>query len=242
MNWRARPGIRQRDFPRHARGARPARGSRIPCIGRTAHAVLSRPWSEWTCASASKRWGLTDDHAKQALVLKGLSGRCGPMPTLYGCAPVERPATGWVPPIDRLQAAATEAGLSTTVEGKSVTALEIDYGLLADPAPANSSSRIYFRQLDYTGMDGGARGCLQRRTRIRVRPRPSTEVSREGRGTGCRAFPRRSASCVFIRCWALVVAITSASWEPSHPTESPVSHRVCRRRHRRLAPRNYRRG
>jgi hypothetical protein len=37
---------------------------------------------------------------------------------------------GWAPPEDRIAAAAQEAGLDTEAAGKSVTALEIEFGLL----------------------------------------------------------------------------------------------------------------
>jgi tetratricopeptide (TPR) repeat protein len=94
--------------------------------------------------------GLVDDHAKQHLVLKVCLEdvkRCRPfLVVLIG------DRYGWVPPIDRSRAATTEAGFDTTLEGKSVTALEIEFGLWGDP-DQQTRSRIYFRQLDYTGMD-----------------------------------------------------------------------------------------
>jgi tetratricopeptide (TPR) repeat protein len=94
--------------------------------------------------------GLSDDHAKQALVLKVCLAdvkRCRPfLIVLLG------DRYGWVPPVERLRAAATEAGLATSLEGKSVTELEIEYGLWGDRDQA-TCSRIYFRELDYEGMD-----------------------------------------------------------------------------------------
>ncbi|MGB8298278.1 MAG: DUF4062 domain-containing protein, partial [Polyangia bacterium] len=94
--------------------------------------------------------GLDDDHAKQELVLKVCLEdvrRCRPfLIVLFG------DRYGWVPPPDRARVAADEAGFRTAIEGKSVTALEIEFGLLGDPEQ-QTRSRIYFRKLDYTGMD-----------------------------------------------------------------------------------------
>ena len=94
--------------------------------------------------------GLDDDHAKQELVLKVCLEdvrRCRPfLIVLVG------DRYGWVPPLERARVAADEAGFRTAIEGKSVTALEIEFGLLGDPEQ-QTRSRIYFRKLDYTGMD-----------------------------------------------------------------------------------------
>src|SRR5262245_48622150 len=40
---------------------------------------------------------------------------------------------GWVPPVERITAAASEEGFEADVVGRSVTDLEIRYGVLADP-------------------------------------------------------------------------------------------------------------
>ena len=94
--------------------------------------------------------GLDDDHAKQELVLKVCLEdvrRCRPfLIVLVG------DRYGWVPPPDRARAAVQEVGFRTALEGKSVTALEIEFGLFGDPEQ-QTRSRIYFRKLDYTGMD-----------------------------------------------------------------------------------------
>jgi tetratricopeptide (TPR) repeat protein len=93
--------------------------------------------------------GLANDHAKQELVLKVCLEdvrRCRPfMIVLIG------DRYGWVPPLDRARAAIEETGFRTTIEGKSVTALEIEFGLFGDP-DQHTRSRIYIRDLDYTGM------------------------------------------------------------------------------------------
>ena len=60
---------------------------------------------------------------------------------------------GWVPPLERMQAAAQEAGHKGKLTGKSVTALEIEYGVLDSPKQ-RGRSRFYFRApLPYDRMD-----------------------------------------------------------------------------------------
>jgi tetratricopeptide (TPR) repeat protein len=59
---------------------------------------------------------------------------------------------GWVPPPERTQAAATEAGLSGELAGRSVTDLEIEFGVLADLVQQQRSF-FYFREpLPYATM------------------------------------------------------------------------------------------
>ena len=61
---------------------------------------------------------------------------------------------GWVPPEDRIRAAAAEEGFTADVVGRSVTDLEIDYGVLSEPAQ-QSRSIFYFREpLPYAEMPG----------------------------------------------------------------------------------------
>src|SRR5436190_10352955 len=52
---------------------------------------------------------------------------------------------GWVPPPDRVHAAAHEVGFSGDVTGRSVTDLEIDLGVLQNP-DQQTRSRFYFRE------------------------------------------------------------------------------------------------
>lgn len=60
---------------------------------------------------------------------------------------------GWVPPAERMQAAAQEAGFQTTLEDKSIQALEIEFGAL-DSALEPRGSHFYFREpLPYDQMD-----------------------------------------------------------------------------------------
>jgi len=60
---------------------------------------------------------------------------------------------GWVPPAERLAAAAQEKGLTLETTDQSVTALEITFGVLADPEQARRS-RFYFRKpLPYAEME-----------------------------------------------------------------------------------------
>jgi tetratricopeptide (TPR) repeat protein len=102
------------------------------------------------------RWGVEtrstgDQQAKELLVLK------------VCLAEIERSRPflialigdryGWIPPPERMKAAVNEAGFTTTVEGKSITALEIEYGVL-DNADQRRRSRFYFREpLPYDSMD-----------------------------------------------------------------------------------------
>jgi len=60
---------------------------------------------------------------------------------------------GWIPPAERIAAAAREAGLPPSVEvaGKSVTELEILFGVLENPDQARRSW-FYFRTVDRAGM------------------------------------------------------------------------------------------
>jgi hypothetical protein len=59
---------------------------------------------------------------------------------------------GWVPPTGRMAAAAAEAGFDTSVEGRSVTDLEIDYGVLADLAESRRSLFFLRAPLPYEQM------------------------------------------------------------------------------------------
>ena len=60
---------------------------------------------------------------------------------------------GWQPPAGHLKAAAQEAGYAADLDGKSVTALEIEFGILDSPEQRNLS-RFYFRDpLPYAQMD-----------------------------------------------------------------------------------------
>jgi tetratricopeptide (TPR) repeat protein len=52
---------------------------------------------------------------------------------------------GWVPPADRIGAAAAEQGFSADVAGRSVTDLEIDFGVFGDPEQQQRSF-FYFRE------------------------------------------------------------------------------------------------
>lgn len=59
---------------------------------------------------------------------------------------------GWIPPQARMQAAAAEAGFEGDISGRSVTELEIAFGVLADPEQ-RSRSLFYFREsLPYESM------------------------------------------------------------------------------------------
>ena len=63
---------------------------------------------------------------------------------------------GWIPPAERMEAAARAAGVTEEMAGRSVTELELLYGLMRNPEQ-RSRSRIYFRELDYNGMPEAVR-------------------------------------------------------------------------------------
>ncbi|MGO9474309.1 MAG: DUF4062 domain-containing protein, partial [Rhodomicrobium sp.] len=59
---------------------------------------------------------------------------------------------GWVPPLERIEAAAREEGFEGKLAGRSVTDLEISFGVLGDPEQ-QPRSFFYFREpLPYSGM------------------------------------------------------------------------------------------
>jgi tetratricopeptide (TPR) repeat protein len=83
-----------------------------------------------------------DEHMRELYVLKVCLDevrRCRPfLIVLVG------DRYGWVPPAERIRAAATEAGFPADVAGRSVTDLEIDFGVLAD-REQQPHSVFYFR-------------------------------------------------------------------------------------------------
>src|ERR1035438_9515420 len=102
------------------------------------------------------RWGvetvaLADQQSKELLVLKVcLAEIQRSRPFLIGLV---GDRYGWVPPADRMKAATDEAGYAADTAGKSVTALEIEYGVLDFPGQSQRS-RFYFRDpLPYDKID-----------------------------------------------------------------------------------------
>jgi len=63
---------------------------------------------------------------------------------------------GWGPPEERMEAAARAAGFPTDVVGMSVTELELRYAFIDNPEQ-QQRSRIYIREMDYTGMPDAVR-------------------------------------------------------------------------------------
>lgn len=102
------------------------------------------------------RWGvetitLEEQEQKELLVLKVCLdeiNRCKPfMIGLLG------DRYGWIPPAERMQEAIDEKGFQTDISSKSVTALEIEFGVLANPEQQQWSF-FYFRDpLPYDQMD-----------------------------------------------------------------------------------------
>src|SRR5262245_7860995 len=91
-----------------------------------------------------------DEHVRELQVLKVCLAevrRCRPfLIVLLG------DRYGWVPPADRVSIAAQEQGFASDVSGRSVTELEIDFGVLAD-LEQQPRSFFYLREpLPYTSM------------------------------------------------------------------------------------------
>ena len=63
---------------------------------------------------------------------------------------------GWVPPTERMNKAVQEAGYEADTEGKSMTALEVEFGVWGDPGQ-QTRSFFYFRKLPYQAMDERSR-------------------------------------------------------------------------------------
>ncbi len=94
------------------------------------------------------RWGVettseADEEQRELLVLKVC------LETIERCRPflvaILGDRYGWVPPRERMRYAVEEAGFDTEIQGKSITALEIEYGVLDSPEQ-RSLSRFFFRE------------------------------------------------------------------------------------------------
>ncbi|MCC6795259.1 MAG: DUF4062 domain-containing protein [Candidatus Hydrogenedentes bacterium] len=102
------------------------------------------------------RWGVEtvsvdEEHSKELLVLKVCLTEIERSRPFLIALMGDR--YGWVPPKDRMQTAVDEQGYSTAVPGKSVTALEIEFGVL-DSMDQRRRSFFYFREpLPYDEMD-----------------------------------------------------------------------------------------
>ena len=59
---------------------------------------------------------------------------------------------GWVPPIELARAAVEEEGFDSDIAGRSVTDLEIDYGVLCDPVQQHRSMFYFRKPLPYGQM------------------------------------------------------------------------------------------
>jgi len=93
------------------------------------------------------RWGIDTmsedaEQAKELIVLKVCLdeiARCRPFViALVG------DRYGWVPPPERMQRAVDEAGFATDIEGKSITHLQIEFGVLDNPDQSRGS-HVYLR-------------------------------------------------------------------------------------------------
>lgn len=104
------------------------------------------------------RWGVetvtaADQESKELLVLKVCLGEIERSRPFLIALLGDR--YGWVPPVSRMLAAAQEAKYEGELAGKSVTALEIAFGVLGS-ADQRRRSRFYIREgLPYAEMDPG---------------------------------------------------------------------------------------
>jgi tetratricopeptide (TPR) repeat protein len=94
------------------------------------------------------RWGVEtksvdEEHAKELLVLKVCLSEIERSRPFLIVLIGDR--YGWIPPQERMKAAAEEAGYAADLTGKSVTALEIEFGVLDSP-DQRKRSRFYFRE------------------------------------------------------------------------------------------------
>ena len=162
------------------------------------------------------RWGVEtvsvdEQHAKELLVLKVCLAEIQRSRPFLIALLGDR--YGWVPPAERMEAATQEASYVNQVKGKSVTALEIEYGVL-DHANQQRRSRFYFREpLPYDRMNPetaaafseahdthpGAKKAAQRLEALKVRIKNSMPADRvrsyaaqwdekNGRVTGLEAW------------------------------------------------------
>jgi tetratricopeptide (TPR) repeat protein len=101
------------------------------------------------------RWGVdttqTAQHdAKQLLILKVCLAEVERSRPFFLAILGDR--YGWIPPAQRLQAAAREAGLPEPDVGRSVTELEIDFGVLASPSQRHRCFFYFRKPLPYHEM------------------------------------------------------------------------------------------
>ena len=101
------------------------------------------------------RWGIetksvAEDNAKEMLILKVCFSEIKRSQPFLIALVGDR--YGWIPPLERVKQAALEINYKGDIENKSITALEIEYGVLNDKNQ-KKRSRFYFREaLPYAEM------------------------------------------------------------------------------------------
>ena len=96
-------------------------------------------WNRLIYAGGVETVSTEEEHAKELLVLKVCLAEVErSRPFLIGLI---GDRYGWVPPEDRMAAAAQEAGFNQSVAGRSVTDLEIDFGVLSN---SDQQPRCFF--------------------------------------------------------------------------------------------------
>lgn len=120
---------------------------------------------------------------------------------------------GWTPPAERMTAAARNAGFHAGVAGKSVTELEIIYGVLENPDQA-ARSWFYLRELDY--------GDMPADLRKRFDDRLADDPGAQERVKNLDALKTRLRQCPFL---AGRVRVCRARWksDPAHPQGGAVT-------------------
>ena len=127
------------------------------------------------------RWGVqtvsvSEQHAKELLVLKVCLDEIKRSRPFLIALIGDR--YGWVPPEERMRAATAEVGYATEPHGKSVTALEIEFGILDSPEQ-RKLSRFYFREplpydamgadaKDYSDLHSGEPGAAEAHERLKA--------------------------------------------------------------------------
>jgi tetratricopeptide (TPR) repeat protein len=103
---------------------------------------------------------IADEAAKEIRILQVCIAEIERSRPFFVCLLGDR--YGYVPPPERMQAAARDAGFQHEIAGRSVTELEVRYGVLDNPDQLGRSW-FYFRELDTTGMPNDLRARFDER-------------------------------------------------------------------------------
>jgi hypothetical protein len=107
---------------------------------------------------------------------------------------------GWVPPRNRAEAILAERGLEISAAGKSVTALEIEYGALHAECEKGRSF-FYFRQLDYSKIPPELRGNYSHEFSTAANASDAARKLKALKARICETVPKK---CVPFACFVFV--------------------------------------